>query len=101
MVRKMQNLVSRQAQAAASKETVNTQPSSDDAIRTKFIVCSPRSSPRTVDVPVTVVTNKGCQRKTQVSESEGDEVPATTATEKVVKAEDKIPKFNTSQNPSN
>ena len=70
--RKLRNLVSRQAQTAVSNETANTQPSSDDEQAEPTLVCSPRSSPTAVEVPVTVVNNKGRKRKRQVSESEGD-----------------------------
>ena len=80
--RKLRNLVSRQAQAAAFKETqmlnYHQQPE-------PVLVCSP-SSPPTVDgLPGTVVTNKGRKRKKQVSEKEGYEVPVTTATNKSCK----------------
>ena len=71
--------MSRQAQAAASKETANTQPPSDDEQPEPTLFCSPSSSPTAVEIPVTVVTNKGNKRKRQVSESEGDEVPTTIA----------------------
>ena len=83
--RKLRNLVPRQAQAAASKETANTQPSSDDEQPESILARSPRSSPTPTKVPVTVVTNKGNKRKRQVSESEGDEVPVSTATDKSCK----------------
>ena len=76
------NLVAGQAQAAASKETANTQPSSDDEKPESFLARSPRSSPTPTEVPVTVVTNKGHKRKRQTSKSEGDEVPVSTATDK-------------------
>ena len=56
--RKVRNLVARQAQAAAgSKETANTQPSSDDEQPESISVRSPRSSLTAPEVPVTVVTN--------------------------------------------
>ena len=83
--RKLRNLVARQAQAAASKETANTQPSSDDEQPESFLARSPRSSPTPTEVPVTVVTNKGHKRKRQASESERDEVPVSTATDKSCK----------------
>ena len=65
--RRLQNLVSRQAQAAVSKETANTQPSSDGEQPEPTLVCSPDSSPTAVAVSVTVVTNKGNKRKRQLS----------------------------------
>ena len=83
--RKLRNLVARQAQAAASKETANTQPSSDDEQPESFVARSPRSSQTRTEVPVTVVTNKIHKRKRQASESEGDEVPVSTATDKSCK----------------
>ena len=79
--RKLRNLVARQAQAAASKETANTQPSSDDEQPESFLARSPLSPSTPTEVPVTVVTNKGHKRKRQASESEGDEVPVSTATD--------------------
>ena len=99
--RRLQNVVSIQIQAAASKEIANTQPSADDEQPEPTLVCSPGSSSTAVKVPVTVVTNKGNKRKRQVSESEGDEVPATTATDKSWKRKNEIPKFKKIQTPSN
>ena len=75
-------MVSRQAQAAASKETANNQPSSDDEQPEPILVRSPCSLPTAAEVLVTDVTNKGHKRKRQVSESEADEVPIDTATDK-------------------
>ena len=66
--RKLRNLVARQAQAAASKETANNQPSSDDEQPEPISVRSPCSLPTAAEVPSTVVTNKGHKRKRQVSE---------------------------------
>ena len=86
---------------AASKETANTQPSSDDEQPEPTLVCSPGSSPTALEVTVTVVTNKGNRRKRQVCESEGDEVPATMLMTIAVKVENKISKFKKIQTPSN
>ena len=97
--RRLQNLVSRQAQAAASKETANTQPSSDDEQPEPNLVCSPGSSPTAVEILVIVVTNKSNKRKMQVSESEGDEVPATTATDKSCKRRNQNPKIQENRDP--
>ena len=83
--RKLRNLVARQALAAASKETANTQSSSDDEQSELTLVRSPRPSPTAPEVRVTVVTNKHHKRKRQVSKSEGDEVPVSTATDKSCK----------------
>ena len=99
--RKLQNLVARQVQAVASKETANNQPSSDDEQPEPILVSSPCSLPTAAEVPVTVVTNKGHKRKRQVSESEADEVPISTATDKSGKRRKKTPKFKTVQVPSN
>ena len=77
--RKLRNLVVRQAQAAASKETANNQPSSDDEQPEPITVCSPCSLATVAEVPATVVTSKGHKRKRQVSESEADEVAISTA----------------------
>ena len=80
--RKLWNLVTREARPAACKETADNQPSSDDAQPEPILVCSPCSLPTTAEVPVTVVTNKGHKRKRQVSESDADEIPISTATDK-------------------
>ena len=80
--RKLQNLVVREAQAVASKETTNNQPSSDDEQPEPILVRSPCSLPTAAEVPAAVVTNKGHKRKRQVSESEADEVAISTATDK-------------------
>ena len=97
--RRLRNLVLRQAQAAASKETANTQPSSDDEQPEPTLFCSPSSSPTAVEVPVTVATNKGNKRKRQVSESEGDEVPAITATDKSCKRRKQNPEIQENPDP--
>ena len=97
--RRLRNHVSRQAQAAASKETANTQPSSDDEQPEPTLVCSPGSSPTAVEVRVTVVTNKGNKRKKQVSESEEDEVPANAATDKSCKRKKQNPKIQENPDP--
>ena len=80
--RKLLNLVVRQAQVAASKETASNQSSSDDEQPEPISVRSPCSLPTEADVPATVVTNKGHKRKSKVSEREADEVAISTATEK-------------------
>ena len=80
--RKLRNLVARQAQAVASKEAANNQPSSDDEQPEPLVIRSPCFLPTTAAVPITAVTNKGHKRKRQVSESEADDVPISTATDK-------------------
>ena len=70
--RKLWNLVSRKAQAASSKETANTQTSSDDEQPEPALVRRPCSLPTAAEVPVTVVTNKGHKRKRHISENEAD-----------------------------
>ena len=97
--RRLQNLVSRQAQGAASKETANTQPWSDDEQLEPTLVCSHGSSPTAVEVPVTVVTKKDNKRKRQVSESEWDEVPTTTATDKSFKRRKQNPEIQETPDP--
>ena len=99
--RKLRNLVARQVQAAASKETANNQPSSDEEQTEPILVRSPCSLPTAAEVPVTVVTNKDHKRKRQVSESESDEVSISTATDKSGKSRKQNSKFNTVQTPSN
>ena len=68
--RKLRNLVVRQAQAAASKETEDNQPSSDDEQSEPISVRNSCSLPTAVEVLATVVSNKGHKRKRQVSESD-------------------------------
>ena len=80
--RKLRNLVVQQAQAVASKQTVNNQSLSDDEQSEPISVRSPCSSPTAAEVPAIVVTNKGQKRKRQVSESEADEAAISTATDK-------------------
>ena len=80
--RKVQNLIGPQIQAAASKETANNQPSSDDQKTEPSLVCSPCSLPTAAEFPLIAVTNKGHKRKRQVAESEAVEVPISKATEK-------------------
>ena len=94
--RKLRNLVARQAQAIASKETANTQPSSDDEQPEPFLALSPRSSPTSTEIPV---TNEGHKRKRQVSESEGDEVPVSTATDKSCKRRKQNPENQDNTDP--
>ena len=92
--RKLRNLVSRQAQAAASRETENTQPSSDGEQPEPALVCSPRSSPTAAEVSVT--REKG--RFPKVKETK---FPSELLLTKAVKGEDKTSKFKTIQTPSN
>ena len=91
--RKLPNLVSTQAQEAASKEKANSQPSSDDKQLRPILVINTHSSPTAAEVPVTVVSNKSCKRKRQISESERDEVPVSTATDKSCKRRRKNPEI--------
>ena len=80
--RKLRNLVVRQAQVAASKETAKNQLSSDNEQLEPISVRRPCSLATAAKVPAVVVTNKGHKRKRQVSESEADEVAISTATDK-------------------
>ena len=58
--RKLQNLASRQANAAvSSKETANTQTSSDGEQTETILVCSPCPLSTAAEVPNTFVTNEG------------------------------------------
>ena len=98
--RNLWNLVSRQAQVVASKETANSQLPSDDEQPEPALVCSPRSSPAAVEVRVTVVTIEGRKRKIQVSESEGYEVPATTDTDKSCTRRGQNPEIQDNPDPS-
>ena len=97
--RKLRNLVSRKAQAAASKETANIQSSSDGEQPEPTLVRSPCSLPTSAEVPVTAVTNKGHKKKRQVSESEADEVPISTANDKSSKRRKQNPKIHDSPDP--
>ena len=97
--RKLRNLVVRQAQAAASKETVNNQPSSDDEQPEPISVRSPGSLPTAAEVPATVVTSKDHKRKRQASESEADQVAISTATDKSGKRRKQNSETQDSPNP--
>ena len=99
--RKLRNLVSRQAQPAASKETATNQPSSDEEQPEPILVRGPCSLPTDTEVPVLVVPNKGHKRKRQASHSEADEVHISMLLTKAVKGENKTLKFKTAQTPSN
>ena len=67
--RKLQNLVSRQAQAAASKETANIQPSSDDEQPEPTLLCSPRPPATADEILITVVANKSRKKKRNISQN--------------------------------
>ena len=99
--RKLRNLVVRQAQAAASKETANNQPSSDDEQPEPILVRSPCSLPTAAEVPVTVVTNKDTREKGSFLKVKQMKFPSVLLLTKVVKGENKTPKFKTVQTPSN
>ena len=99
--RKLRNLVSRQAQATASKENANNQPSSDDEQPEPILIHSPCFLPTEADVPVLVVPKKRHKRKRQASHSEADEVHISMLLIKAVKGENKTLKFKTAQTPSN
>ena len=64
--KKLRNLVVRQAQVAASKETAKNQPSSDNEQLEPISVRRPCSLATAAKVPAVVVTNKGRKRKRQV-----------------------------------
>ena len=87
--RKLQNLVARQVQAAASKETANNQPSSDDEQPEPILVRSPCSLPTAAEVPVTVVTNKGHKRKRFLKVKQM-KFPSVLPPTKAVKGEKKL-----------
>ena len=99
--RKVQNLVARQTQAAPSKETANNQPSSDDEQPEPILVRRPCSLPTAAEVPVTVVTNKGTREKSGFLKVKQMKFPSVLLLTKVVKGENKTPKFKTVQTPSN
>ena len=99
--RKLRNLVSRKAQAAASNYTANTLPSSDDEQPEPTLVCSPCSLPTAVDIPVTVLTNKCHERKGSFLKVKEMKFPSVLILTKTVKGEDKTPNFKTVHTPSN
>ena len=99
--RKLRNLVAQQAQAAASKETARNQPSSDDVQPEPILVRSPCSLPTAAEVPVTVVTNKGTREKNRFLKVKQMKFPSVLLLTKVVKGENKTPKFKTVQTTSN
>ena len=83
--RKLRNLVSRQAEAVASKETANTQPSSDDKQPEPTLARSPRSSPTAAEVTVTVVINKDHKKKGRFPEVKGTKFPSVLLLTKAAK----------------
>ena len=85
--RKLRNLVSRQTHAAASKETANNQPSSDNEQPEPVLGRSPCSLPTAAEVPDRFLT---------VKQMKFPSVLLLT-----VKGENKTPKFKTVQTPSN
>ena len=91
--RKLQNLVSRQAQAAASKETANIQPSSDDEQPEPTLLCSPRPPATADEVLITVVANKSRKKKRNISQNKWDEGPVTTANDKDCKRKRQNPEI--------
>ena len=86
---KLRNLVWRQAQTDASKETANIKPSSNDEQPKLTLVCSPCSSPKAVKVSVTVVANKDWRS----DGDEGEEGPVTSATDKDCKRKRQNPEI--------
>ena len=99
--RKLRNLVVRQAQAAASKETVNNQPSSDDEQPEPISVRSPGSLPTAAEVPATVVTSKDPREKGRLLKAKQIKLLSVLLLTKAVKGENKTPKLKTVQIPSN
>ena len=99
--RKLRNLVAQQAQAVASKETPSNQPSSDDEQPEPILVRSPCSLPTAAEVPVTVVTNKDTREKGRFLKVKQMKFPSVLLLTKMVKGENKTPKFKTVQTPSN
>ena len=97
--RKLWNLVSRQAKAAASDETTVTQTSSDDKQPKPTLVCNPRSSSAIAEVSLTIVTTKVHKRKGENTENEGDEAPVTTATNKGCKRKRKNSESQSNSDP--
>ena len=93
--RKLGNFVQyKQRQLLQRKgETANILPTSDDDQPEPTLLCRLRSLSTVVEVFVTVVTNKGRQRKTQISESEGDEGHFATATVKDCKRKRQNPEI--------
>ena len=91
--RKLRNLVARQAQTAASKETANNQSSSNDEQPEPILVRSPCSLPTAAEVSVTVVTNKGHNKQMKF--------PSVLPLTKAIKGENKTPRVKTVQTPSN
>ena len=92
---KLRNLVWRQAQTDASKETPNIEPSSNVEQPKLTLVCSPCSSPKAVKVSITAVFNKYWRS----DGDEGEEGPVTSATDKDCKRKRQNPEIQGNPDP--
>ena len=92
---KLRNLVWRQAQTDASKETPNIEPSSNVEQPKLTLVCSPCSSPKAVKVSITAVFNKYWRS----NGDEGEEGPVTSATDKDCKRKRQNPEIQGNPDP--
>ena len=93
--RKLRNLISRQAQEAASKDTAKTQPWSDGKQPEPVLVCRPRSSPTVVGADQRLSPTKATGEKGKFLKLKEMRLPSLVLLAKVVKGEEKIPKFKT------
>ena len=98
--RKLRSLVVRQAQAPASKQTANNQPSSDDEQPEPILVRSPCSLPTAAVVLATVVTNTD-HKKGRFLKAKQMKFPSLLLLTKAVKGENETPKLKTVQLPLN
>ena len=98
--RKLRNLISRQAQETASKDTAKTQPWSDGKQSEPVLVCSPRFSPTVVGADQRLSPTKATREKGKFLKLKEMRLPSLVLLAKVVKGEDKIPQFKTIQTSS-
>ena len=99
--RKLRNLVAQQAQAAASKETANNQPSSDVEQPEPVLVHSLCSLPTIAESVSLFSPTKATREKVRFLKVKQMKFPSVLLLTKAVKAENKTLKFKTVQTPLN
>ena len=99
--RKLRNLVAQQAQAAASKETANNQPSSDVEQPEPVLVHSLCSLPTTAEFVSLFSPTKATREKVRFLKVKKMKFPSVLLLTKAVKVENKTLKFKIVQTPLN
>ena len=99
--RKLRNLVAGQVQAAASKETANNQPSSDDEQPEPILIRSLVLCQQQLKFLPLLSPKKATRKKGRFLTVKQMKFPPVLLLTKAVKGENKTPKFKTVQTPSN